>query len=374
MINILVIAQDQRALEMVSRLRPRFLGTIAVAGTFDQGLQEFYEKRPAVVLVQQRMDGTNSELVANQIKSLLRDEAPRLFLLCNDSAPPTRSAFDATVDLSQPIENLDASLLQLLSGLPGFRLRQDAAVPQAAPPDAAEERQPVGVVTVSAPPSRSTPGGAQEGGAVVSGNRQTMAEARVDRARPKTTAPGYLVGIPVRPARSRSSWYLLAVLLVVATGALLLQYANRCSWWPAKAGSVLQHAADAKRPASKAASRAFRLPAVVLQARPDPAYGKTHPGWERFEGDGIEFHLFREKQVLQAIQVIGYRQGVITDAFFASFVRDLCGSRPLPPYKTAKVNGFLVESGRVDGGAEYLLYRRSASKAPSAFVVSLPPP
>ncbi|HKZ17549.1 MAG TPA: hypothetical protein VJ161_08835, partial [Geobacteraceae bacterium] len=85
MSNILIISNDQRALALVNHFQPLLESHIFAATDINKGLKEFFDKRPAVVFIQEELAGTTGEAVAKHIKTLLRQESPRLVLLRNSS-------------------------------------------------------------------------------------------------------------------------------------------------------------------------------------------------------------------------------------------------------------------------------------------------
>lgn len=130
----------------------------------------------------------------------------------------------------------------------------------------------------------------------------------------------------------------------------------------AKAPTVARPSSE-PAPAAKAASAVKTAPAAVLPSfvpasRKDSGYGKAHPGWERYRGEGIEYRLFREQGRLKAVQLIAQRGKTIPETLVATVVKELMGSDSRTVLSHTKKGGYRLESGRVDGKGEVVIYRK----------------
>lgn len=157
----------------------------------------------------------------------------------------------------------------------------------------------------------------------------------------------------------------IVVLLIgaVVGGALLLKGEGSREMASVKpAAQVPAPARPVPAPAAvvKAAS-AEGLPSFVPSSGKDQKYGKAHPGWERYRGDGIEYRIFREKGRLKAVQIIAHRGKSIPDTLVANVVKELTGSESRTLSSQATKGGYQRELGRVAGKGEVVIYRKGGS-------------
>lgn len=116
MINLLFISNNPHS----ELLKVHFLQIlkmrIEVVEDFDQGLKDVFEKRPAVVCIQDQIGGVSGESVARHIQLLLGKDASH-FILLHDGNPKARivpGLFNHLVDLSAPFETVCESLFKAL--------------------------------------------------------------------------------------------------------------------------------------------------------------------------------------------------------------------------------------------------------------------
>lgn len=111
------------------------------------------------------------------------------------------------------------------------------------------------------------------------------------------------------------------------------------------------------------------LPSFVPARGKDPAFAKTSPGWERYQGDGAEFRLYREGGRLRAVQVIARNPGGVPKSLVATAVKELTGAGTPKLSKRKDKGEYLVESGSLNGKGELVIYRRKG--VIRGFVISL---
>jgi len=116
MINLLFISNSPK-IELVKVHFQQILKMrIEVVEDFDQGLKDVFEKRPAVVCIQEQIGGVAGESVARHIQLLLGKNAS-YFILMHDGNPKARTVpglFDCLVDISAAFEKVIPSLTKAL--------------------------------------------------------------------------------------------------------------------------------------------------------------------------------------------------------------------------------------------------------------------
>ncbi|WP_224984185.1 hypothetical protein [Geomonas agri] len=115
-----------------------------------------------------------------------------------------------------------------------------------------------------------------------------------------------------------------------------------------------------------------RLPAMLEGTKPDPEYGKKHPGWVRYLGIRAEYKLFQENNVYRAIQVIPVPGGTISDDLLQRVLRQFGGADSYRVESTAAKGEYLVEQCATSGAAAVTIYRNKTNKKVKALVVYYP--
>jgi hypothetical protein len=121
MVNLLFISSNPKIDIIKNALQPSLKIKIDFVGDFDTGLKEVFEKRAALVFIQDQIAGVTGESVARHIQMLLGSGAP-LFIYMHDGnhkAKPIKGLYEHLIDLSQDGTKLLAdiqSILKLLLG------------------------------------------------------------------------------------------------------------------------------------------------------------------------------------------------------------------------------------------------------------------
>ena len=121
------------------------------------------------------------------------------------------------------------------------------------------------------------------------------------------------------------------------------------------------------KPAEKAGVKS--LPPVVSQAVLDTAYGKTHPGWQRYLSNGIEYKLFKEAGVYRALQVLARNGESIPEQLFKRALLEFGGTESYRLKPSGEKGKYLVEQGETKSGKVLTLYRSKADHRMKAFVL-----
>jgi len=112
------------------------------------------------------------------------------------------------------------------------------------------------------------------------------------------------------------------------------------------------------------------LPAFIPRGNPDGSYAASHPGWERFNGNGLEFLVFRENNRIKAIQVIA-AQGEISYSYLKMCLRQTTGREDFDIKSKDKRDDFLVENGTLLNKGELVVYRKMPEGEIRGFVITL---
>jgi len=121
MVNILFISNNAKLLPLIKIFQERVKVKLDVANDFDLGLKEVFEKRPALVFIQDQIAGVAGESVARHIQMLLGSSAPQ-FILLHDGVQklkPVKTLYEFLLDVSSPESKLLAELQNLLQHLLG---------------------------------------------------------------------------------------------------------------------------------------------------------------------------------------------------------------------------------------------------------------
>lgn len=116
MINLLFISNNPSSELLKDYFLQILKMRIEVVNDFDQGLKDVFEKRPAVVCIQDQIGGVSGESVARHIQLLLGKDASH-FILLHDGNPKARivpGLFNYLIDLSAPFETVCESLFKAL--------------------------------------------------------------------------------------------------------------------------------------------------------------------------------------------------------------------------------------------------------------------
>ncbi|ACH37228.1 hypothetical protein Gbem_0197 [Citrifermentans bemidjiense Bem] len=140
---------------------------------------------------------------------------------------------------------------------------------------------------------------------------------------------------------------------------------------PAPTAPAAQKAAPPAATAAKPAAKrgAERLPPVLEGTKPDPQYGKTHPGWERYLGLRAEYKLFRENNLYKALQVVSVDGGTISEDLFRRILREFGGADDYRVESSEKKGGYLVEQCSTKGNTALTIYRNHNNRKMKGFVV-----
>lgn len=121
MLNLLFISDSPKIEYIKKTVQPLLKVIIDVVPDFDNGLKDVFEKRPAIVFIQDQIAGVTGENVARHIQMLLGNSAPTFILIHEGSskAKQIKGLFEYTVDLNQPEAKLAVEIQSTLKVLIG---------------------------------------------------------------------------------------------------------------------------------------------------------------------------------------------------------------------------------------------------------------
>ena len=121
MVNLLFISSNPKIEAVKAALQPLLKLKIDIVGDFDYGLKDVFEKRPAIVFIQDQIAGVTGESVARHIQMLLGSGAPT-FILMHDGnlkAKLIKGLYEYLIDLSQSDSKVLASIQSTLESVLG---------------------------------------------------------------------------------------------------------------------------------------------------------------------------------------------------------------------------------------------------------------
>lgn len=134
-------------------------------------------------------------------------------------------------------------------------------------------------------------------------------------------------------------------------------------------------AKEAVKPAAKPAAEPVRKgglktpPPMVTRAKLDEAYGKTHPGWQRYLGATLEYKLFKEADLYKALQVLSRTGNPIPDQLFKKALVEFGGTERYQVKSAGDKGKYLVEQGVTKGDVAVTIYRNKSDRLMKAFVL-----
>ena len=128
-----------------------------------------------------------------------------------------------------------------------------------------------------------------------------------------------------------------------------------------------QGAQPVAKPEGKAGLKS--LPPIVSHAKLDEAYGKAHPGWQRYLGNSVEFKLYRESELYRALQVLPRNGEPIPDQLFTRVLVEFSGVDSYRVKSTGVEGKYLVEQGVTKGDVSLIIYRNKGDHRMKAFVL-----
>uniref|UniRef100_C6E8X5 Response regulator receiver protein n=1 Tax=Geobacter sp. (strain M21) TaxID=443144 RepID=C6E8X5_GEOSM len=421
MTSVLLISDTERVQRIFQTLEGEGMLKLHTASTLPSGEAQITASPCDFTFVQSRISGFSGDILLRHLEKMLHKGAA-LVLLAGDAedAEQARKHGRQSVDLTLADDLLAQTLLAVVTGAP---IPQQGAIeaPAATKPAAAKkEAEPS--PAPAPPPSRAADPQAspfeeamQHAAANVAPIKSSLLEVeeRVEIGKGGAgtgTAPSSPLPPaeqPVRPddfyagetlleamrraekKKSRRPYLLIVPALVLVAIPFISYTVGKKSpvnieIAPAVKPAAPQTAKPAPPPASAAQKEApppptaakpaakrgaERLPPVLEGTKPDPQYGKTHPGWERYLGLRAEYKLFRENNLYKALQVVPVAGGTISDDLFRRILREFGGADDYRVESSEKKGGYLVEQCSTKGNTALTIYRNQNNRKMKGFVV-----
>jgi hypothetical protein len=123
----------------------------------------------------------------------------------------------------------------------------------------------------------------------------------------------------------------------------------------------------------KSSTQKNRLPTSIPLNSPDAAYSSSHPGWQRYVTESLEFRVFREKSTVKALQVLSRQEKPITVDFFTSFIGEIAGANSFKVQSVEEKDGYYIEKGMAGDTIDVVVYRKKPVREIKAFVIAYLP-
>jgi hypothetical protein len=114
------------------------------------------------------------------------------------------------------------------------------------------------------------------------------------------------------------------------------------------------------------------LPKFIPRVAPDSLFALAHPGWERYEAESLEYNIYRESGRIKAIQVMAGKNGVITEPFVKSCIREISGAERYTQQGAEIRSDFKVIRGTLQNKGEVAIYQKMPEGAIRGFVLTMP--
>jgi hypothetical protein len=164
----------------------------------------------------------------------------------------------------------------------------------------------------------------------------------------------------------------IGMLLIICIASLDLLATLHRSTGPEVIQGTAGQGSTVKTPQAASRQATLQLPQFIPQVAPDPGYPAGHPGWERYQADGLEYLVYREKGSIAAVQVLSQQPGAITPPFLKTCIRVSAGAEQVAIKKTEERSGMQISTGTLQNGGELVLYKALPAGEIRGFVISFP--
>ncbi len=414
MAHIILISDQERLIQILTS--PGFVpgATVHAARTIEQALEMLAQGRYRFVLIQERLGELSGRIVAHRMAAESTARQTRVIMLGGDDRDAGHSGKQLhtihCTGLSD--EEIAATAREYLAGQertskkrrirPLDQAGRDPAADRVAipPPSVETVDDVVKIGTASAQPdgrpaAKQTADGSAGGVPEKSRFQEkldSMLDKTADTARPtqpqkaaedRAGRPAPLLvtwgkaplaeRICTRIARRKP----LAMILAAAVIAVILASAtatlrNRDSGFsgsdrnPATPGT-LKTPAESLTPGRGLSA----VPSFIPQSSLDTAYGKSHPGWERYQTAATEFRVYRQGGAVRAIQIIDRSGKGVPPGLFTSALNEIASSRHYLVEGKERKGSFLIEKGQLAQGAKIIVYRHLPGNRVKALVIDM---
>jgi len=412
--HILLVADQERLIQILAS--PGFVpgATVHVARTIEQALEVLAQGRYRFVLIQERLGELSGRIVAHRMTAQSTDKKTRIIMLCADDRDAVISGKQLQTihctGLSE--EEIAATAREYLAGqvrTPKSRRNRtkdqagkDPAADHAALPQPPVEMTDdvVRIGTVSARPAGRPATTITAGGTAgcepakslfqekldsmlteAAGSARPMqprkaAEDRAGRPAPLLVTWGkepFAARMFKRLAgRKPQAMFLAAAAIAVVLASATATLRNRDTGFsgngrkPADKTSVVTPAESLTPDRGMSA-----VPSFIPQSSLDTAYGKSHPGWERYLTAATEFRVYRQGRSIRAVQIIDRSGKGVPTGLFTSALNEIASSPHYLVEGRERKGSFLMEKGQLAQGAKILVYRHIPDNRVKALVIDM---
>jgi hypothetical protein len=216
-----------------------------------------------------------------------------------------------------------------------------------------------GNTSQAAPPRQEPP----------AGNQAQRTRAASPDELPESVAASLGI-IKERPKYFRA--LIFGMLLIICIASLDLMFTLNHKPGPVSSPEIAGSGSNPKAPPAATRAATPQLPQFVPQVTPDPGYPASHPGWERYQADGLEYLVYREKGSLAAVQVLSQQPGAISPPFLKTCIRVSSGAEQFTIKKTEERSGIQITTGSLQNGGELVLYKAVPTGEIRGFVIAYP--
>ena len=410
MVNIVLLTNQERLIRLFSGSGMQNAGKVRVANGIHEALSAISPVRQNLICIQERLGEMSGELLAYRIGEELKGKKVTIVLF---GAPETiplsgRKPFHAVLDTALSDAELTTAILEILSAPAARTRKKKGAAKSKLPPQAIERKSaeswvPVLTDTIDDVVTIQGPSSFREGASSLPEPSpspdmpktpfQVKLESALDEANGASVTP--------RPASSllsaepfagplRVTWGKPSLLsrirdrfprpkLLVILGVVFACFSALVIFLifsQQKPGGRVAAPGTSSSKAGTEVSRPFQnipgaLPSFLPRQAADSDYGKTNPGWERYQGPVTEFRIFREKGLIRAIQIIDRGGQGISPGLLSSVLTEIAGSRHYVVETTEQRGTYQVEKGSVLTGGRIIVYRKVPEQSVKAFVLDL---
>lgn len=192
----------------------------------------------------------------------------------------------------------------------------------------------------------------------------------------ESKGPEMVPPLPSEPGKGKRSWlYAAGIFLALAVGFGMYPTAEELLVpsrpKPPVTGISEMPRATVQQPApAKSSPQKNRLPSCIPLDSPDASYSASHPGWQRYKTETLEFRVFRAESAVKAIQVISRQGKAIADDFFTEFLGEIAGRDSFKVQSGKEKEGYYIERGTAGDMAEVVVYREKPAGKIRALVVA----
>lgn len=123
-------------------------------------------------------------------------------------------------------------------------------------------------------------------------------------------------------------------------------------------------------PATANAASITKLPDFIPRYGFDKNFSAANPGWERYKGQVTEFKVYRESQIIKAIQVIDRGGRGVPESFMKGVLKQVANKPVFTIETTEKKDDYEIQRGQLAANLKVVYYRDAKGGKLRAFVIN----